>query len=150
MSDRISATPRGPSYSHCINVFSKDALCSIIISQRLLGTREVAVFHHTDCGVVTFNTPQLRDIVKNASPGVDDIDNIDFLEFSDIDGAVHADVEFLKKNPLVLPETIVTGWVYEVETGRVRVPEELREAPSTDKLDDIRSGRWLSWNHCRQ
>ena len=44
---------------------AKDALRSIIISQRLLGTREIAVFHHTDCGMVKFTTPQLRDILKD-------------------------------------------------------------------------------------
>ncbi|KAI0651532.1 carbonic anhydrase [Trametes meyenii] len=103
---------------------AKDALRSIIISQRLLGTREVAVFHHTGCGMLTFDTPQLRSIVKEGSPGdaavAKAVDNIDFLEFSALEDSVKEDVKFLQESPLVLPQTKVTGWVYEVETGKIR------------------------------
>ncbi|KAI0803116.1 carbonic anhydrase [Irpex lacteus] len=102
---------------------AKDALRSIIISQRLLGTREIAVFHHTDCGMLTFTTPELREIVKSSTDdpsAAEAIDKIDFLEFPELEQSVKEDVKYLKESPLVLPETIVTGWVYEVGTGRVR------------------------------
>jgi len=102
---------------------AKDALRSIIISQRLLGTREIAVIHHTSCGMVTFSTPQLRTLVKDSDPqntALKTVDQIDFLEFGDLEQSVKEDVKFLKENPLVLPETKITGWVYEVETGKVR------------------------------
>ena len=102
---------------------SKDALRSIIISQRLLGTREIAVFHHTDCGMLTFNTPQLRQIVKESDPNNEKlkvVDQIDFLEFPELEQSVIDDVQYLQENPLVLPETIITGWVYEVGSGKVR------------------------------
>ncbi|KAA1477005.1 carbonic anhydrase [Dentipellis sp. KUC8613] len=103
---------------------ASDALRSIVISQRLLGTREIALFHHTDCGMLTFNTPQLRTIVKDAAPGDSDIaarvDDIHFHEFSNVDEAVKKDVEWLKAHPLVLKDIPITGWVYEVETGKVR------------------------------
>ncbi|KIP06932.1 hypothetical protein PHLGIDRAFT_24325 [Phlebiopsis gigantea 11061_1 CR5-6] len=102
---------------------AKDALRSIIISQRLLGTREIAVFHHTDCGMITFTTPQLRKIVKDSDPNDEKlkvVDDIDFLEFGELEQSVKEDVKFLKENPLVLSETVVTGWVYEVGTGKVR------------------------------
>ncbi|KAI0095282.1 carbonic anhydrase [Irpex rosettiformis] len=102
---------------------AKDALRSIIISQRLLGTREIAVFHHTDCGMLTFTTPELRTIVKSSTddPSVAQaVDKIEFLEFSELEQSVKEDVKYLKENPLVLPETEVTGWVYEVGTGKVR------------------------------
>ena len=101
---------------------SKEALRSIIISQRLLGTREIAVFHHTDCGMLTFNTPQLRQIVKDSDPGNESlkaVDQIDFLEFPELEQSVKDDVNYLKESPLVLPETTVSGWVYEVGTGKV-------------------------------
>ncbi|KZP32281.1 carbonic anhydrase [Athelia psychrophila] len=102
---------------------AKDALRSIVISQRLLGTREVAVFHHTNCGMLTFSTDQLRGIVKDAAPGdaavAKQVDEIEFLEFSDIHAAVKSDVEFLKASPLVLKETEITGWTYDVETGKI-------------------------------
>ncbi|GJE85917.1 carbonic anhydrase [Phanerochaete sordida] len=102
---------------------AKDALRSIIISQRLLGTREIAVFHHTDCGMLTFNTPQLRKLVKDSDPdnaALKAVDDIDFLEFSELEQSVREDVQYLKESPLVLPETLVTGWVYEVGTGKIR------------------------------
>ncbi|KAL1952220.1 hypothetical protein VTO73DRAFT_1369 [Trametes versicolor] len=104
---------------------AKEALRSVIISQRLLGTREIAIFHHTGCGMVTFDTPQLRDIVKESSPGDAElaraVDDIDFLEFKHLEESVKEDVRFLQENPLVLPGTKVTGWVYEVETGKIRL-----------------------------
>lgn len=106
------------------NHSSKEALRSVVISQRLLGTREIAIFHHTGCGMVTFDTPQLRDIVKESAPGDAElahaVDDIDFLEFKHLEESVKEDVRFLQENPLVLPGTKVTGWVYEVETGKVR------------------------------
>lgn len=105
--------------------YSKDALRSIIISQRLLGTREISVFHHTDCGMVTFSTPELRQVVKDAAPGdvavAESVDQIDFHEFATVEDAVKSDVEWLKNNPLVLKDTVVTGWVYDVYTGKVSV-----------------------------
>ncbi|KIM85456.1 hypothetical protein PILCRDRAFT_5756 [Piloderma croceum F 1598] len=103
---------------------AKDALRSIIISQRLLGTREIAVFHHTGCGMLTFSSNDLRSIVKEANPGnatvASQVDSIDFLEFGHLEDSVKADVGFLHESPLVLKETHVTGWVYEVETGKIR------------------------------
>ncbi|EJF66406.1 carbonic anhydrase [Dichomitus squalens LYAD-421 SS1] len=100
---------------------AKEALRSIIISQRLLGTREIAVFHHTGCGMLTFSTPQLRALVKESDPANDAlkaVDAIDFLEFQGLEESVKVDVKFLEENPLVLPGTKITGWVYEVETGK--------------------------------
>ncbi|KAH8100491.1 carbonic anhydrase [Cristinia sonorae] len=102
---------------------AKDALRSVIISQRLLGTREIAVFHHTGCGMLTFSSPQLQKIVKDSdptNPALQAVDHIDFLEFGDLEQSVKDDVTFLKESPLVLPETVVTGWVYDVETGKIR------------------------------
>ncbi|KAG5353474.1 hypothetical protein C0989_006632, partial [Termitomyces sp. Mn162] len=102
--------------------FIVDAIRSIIISQRLLGTREIAIFHHTGCGMLTFTTDHLRRIVKEADPGntaiAQAVDQIHFLEFSDLEKSVKDDVEFLKEHPLVLKDTIVTGWIYHVETGK--------------------------------
>ncbi|KAI0706060.1 carbonic anhydrase [Cytidiella melzeri] len=101
---------------------AKDALRSIIISQRLLGTREIAVFHHTDCGMLTFTTPQLRDIVKSSTDDLSvaqAVDNIDFLEFPELHQSVKDDVKYLKENPIILPETEITGWVYDVGTGKI-------------------------------
>ena len=107
----------------------KDSVRSLVISQRLLGTREIAVFHHTDCGMQTFTTPQLREKLKASAEegGTEKVaaaaDAIQFLEFSDLDRSVKEEVEFVKAHPLILKETEVTGWVYHVESGKVRCVE---------------------------
>ncbi|KAJ7682294.1 carbonic anhydrase [Mycena polygramma] len=102
---------------------AKDALRSLIISQRLLGTREIAVFHHTDCGMLTFATEQLRSIVKDSAKGnatvAARVDAIDFLEFKNVEESVKEDVAWLKSEPLLLPGTPVTGWIYDVKSGNV-------------------------------
>ncbi|ESK91243.1 carbonic [Moniliophthora roreri MCA 2997] len=101
---------------------AKDALRSIIISQRLLGTREIALFHHTDCGMLTFSTDQLRDIVKKdlgVDPSKTEIDRINFLEFGNLEENVKEDVKWLQDHPLVLKDTKVTGWIFRVEDGKV-------------------------------
>ncbi len=75
--------------------------------------------------MLTFTTPELREIVKSSTDdpsAAEAIDKIDFLEFSELEQSVKEDVKYLKESPLVLPETIVTGWVYEVGTGRVSTP----------------------------
>jgi carbonic anhydrase len=71
--------------------------------------------------MVTFSTQHLRDLVKKSPATSDDVDKIDFLEFSDAEAAVKSDVQWLKEEPLVLPETTISGWIYEVETGKVRM-----------------------------
>ena len=73
--------------------------------------------------MLTFSTPQLRALVKDADPGnaaLKAVDEIDFLEFQGLEESVRADVRFLEEHPLVFPGTKVTGWVYEVDTGKVR------------------------------
>ena len=71
----------------------------------------------------TFSTNDLRSAVKNAHPGdanvAREVDAIDFLEFPELESSVKNDVKFLQESPLVLKETTITGWVYEIETGKV-------------------------------
>ncbi|KAF7320187.1 Carbonic anhydrase [Mycena kentingensis (nom. inval.)] len=100
---------------------AKDAIRSLVISQRLLGTREIAVYHHTGCGMVTFRGPDLKQLVKWSRPGdaacASQVDKIDFLEFVDLEQSVKDDVQFLKTSPLILEGTKVTGWIHDIETG---------------------------------
>ncbi|KDQ30447.1 hypothetical protein PLEOSDRAFT_1111315 [Pleurotus ostreatus PC15] len=102
---------------------ARDALRSLIISQRLLGTREIAVYHHTGCGLVTMTTPGLQKLVKDADPtnaeAGKQIDNIDFLEYGpDLEKSVRDDVQFLQNSPLILKGTKITGWIWDVETEK--------------------------------
>jgi carbonic anhydrase len=97
---------------------ARDALRSLIISQRLLGTREVAVIHHTDCGMLTFNNRDLRQKVREDLG--QDTGEFDFLPFQDLDESVREDIEFLQATQLLDPETLIRGFVYDVRTGRLR------------------------------
>ena len=96
---------------------AEDALRSLVISQRLLGTQEVLVVHHTDCGMLTFDNPTLYGICQ-ADLGADASD-IDFLPFGDLEQSVREDVELIRSSPLIAKDTPVTGFVYDVKTGKI-------------------------------
>jgi carbonic anhydrase len=74
--------------------------------------------------MLTFTNEHLRDKVKSEAPGNDAVaravDNIDFLPFPQLEESVKADVNFLKENPLILEGTTLTGWIYDVTTGKVK------------------------------
>jgi carbonic anhydrase len=96
---------------------TRDALRSLVISQRLLGTNEIAVIHHTDCGMLTFTNPQLHAKVKQDLGA--DSSEIDFLPFSDVEESVREDVNFLVSSPLIAGDVLIRGFVYDVRTGRL-------------------------------
>jgi carbonic anhydrase len=96
---------------------ARDALRSLVISQRLLGTRAVAVVHHTDCGMLTFTNPVLHAKVKQ-DLGTD-ASGIDFLPFSSVEQSVQEDVALLESSPLLDPATVIRGFIYDVRTGLV-------------------------------
>ncbi|MGH7497484.1 MAG: beta-class carbonic anhydrase [Gemmatimonadales bacterium] len=97
---------------------ARDALRSLVISQRLLGTKEIAVIHHTDCGMLTFNNRSLRDKVQ--SDLGQDTGEFDFLPFTDLDESIREDIEFLLATQLLNPDTLIRGFVYDVRDGRLR------------------------------
>lgn len=93
-----------------------DAIRSLVISQQLLGTREIAVVHHTDCGMLTFTDQQLRDKLK-ADLAQDT--NLEFYSFTDLAESVRADVAYIKACPLLLQGVPVRGFIYDVKTGKI-------------------------------
>jgi len=96
---------------------SDDAIRSLAISQQLLGTNEVVVIHHTDCGMLTFSNEDLRKKLKlelNA-----DAEHIDFLPFKDLEQSVREDVATIKNSPLLLKNIEVSGFIYDVKSGRL-------------------------------
>ncbi|CAH2355752.1 putative carbonic anhydrase [[Candida] railenensis] len=104
---------------------ASDALRSVIISQKLLGTREIVIVHHTDCGMLTFTDKDIRDIIKkegedssNPANYAAAADTIAFLPFSNLKQSVIDDIEFLKSSPLVL-DVPISGYIYDVKTGRI-------------------------------
>ncbi|HEU4324033.1 MAG TPA: carbonic anhydrase [Roseiflexaceae bacterium] len=97
---------------------SEDAIRSVVISQRLLGTREIVVIHHTDCGMVTFTNEQLSARIK-AELGVD-TNGFDFLPFPDLEQSVRDDVATLRASPLIPRDIPISGAIYDVTNGALR------------------------------
>jgi carbonic anhydrase len=96
---------------------SDDAVRSVVISQALLGTTEVLVIGHTDCGMVTFTNDQLREQLRDAR-GVD-AEHLDFQPFPDASARVQSSVRRLRETPLLPDDYGVRGFVYDVATGRL-------------------------------
>jgi carbonic anhydrase len=99
---------------------ARDAFRSLVISQQLLGTTEVLVVKHTGCGMLTFDNAAAKEIVKKkGDEAAKEVEDLDFLPFPDLEQAVKEDVEWLKAKKIEKGVKI-TGWVYEVETGKAR------------------------------
>jgi carbonic anhydrase len=105
---------------------AREALRSLIISQQLLGTREIAVIHHTECGSLNFSNRDLYAKLKQDLGA--DASGIDFLPFRDLEESVREDVAYLLSSPLIAPDAIVRGFIYDVHTGRLK---EVRFAAAT-------------------
>lgn len=97
---------------------SQDAIRSLAISQQLLGTREVVVIHHTDCGMLTFTNRDLASKFQQEL-GVD-VGNMDFLPFRDLEQSVRDDVETLRASALIPSDVTISGAIYDVRTGELR------------------------------
>ena len=96
---------------------SEDAIRSLVSSEQLLGTTSVVVIHHTDCGMLTFSNTDLRTKLKQELQA--EADHLDFLPFSDLEQSVRDDVATLKASPLI-PDTVeISGFIYDVKTGKL-------------------------------
>src|SRR6266853_720008 len=96
---------------------SEDALRSLTISEQLLGTNEVVVIHHTDCGMLTFSNEDLRNKLKQELNA--DAEHIDFLPFKDLEQSVRDDVVTIKNSPFIPKNIEVSGFIYDVRSGRL-------------------------------
>jgi carbonic anhydrase len=98
-------------------VVTDDVIRSLLISQRLLGTREIVLIHHTDCGMLTFHD----DDVKAAVQSDTGIKPPFALEaFGDLDTDVRQSIARIKASPFVPNKSSVRGFVYDVSTGKLR------------------------------
>lgn len=95
-----------------------DALRSLAISQRLLGTREVAIVHHTECGMMTFTDDDMRQRLREEAGMV--ADHLAFLPFKDLEESIRDDLRLYRMSPLVRQDVVVRGFVYDVATGLLR------------------------------
>ncbi|MBI2708605.1 MAG: carbonic anhydrase [Actinobacteria bacterium] len=98
-------------------VVTDDAIRSIVISQRFLGTTEIMLVHHTDCGMLTFRDDDLRARIE-AETGVRP--PFTFEAFPDVDADVRQSMARIKASPFVPHRDAIRGFVYEIETGRLR------------------------------
>jgi carbonic anhydrase len=121
---------------------SDDAIRSLVISYKLLGTREWFVIHHTDCGMELVTNEIMGDLLAQsletaefgpegfhdvgAGPGSPAGKEIDWLTISDREQSVVDDVSRIRAHPLVPGWILVYGYVYDVKTGRLsEVPEAI-------------------------
>jgi carbonic anhydrase len=98
-------------------VASDDALRSLAISQHLLGTEEIVLLHHTDCGMLKFTD---EDFAKKMEAETGVRPEWRTLSFTDLDEAVRKTLERIRESPFIPRTDKVRGFVYEVETGRLR------------------------------
>lgn len=120
---------------------SDDAIRSLVISYKLLGTREWFVVHHSDCGMETFTDEVMRGLLANSletasigadgwrdtgsGPGSRDGDFIDWLTIKNQVQSVCDDVQRIRNHPLVPPDIPVYGYIFDVKSGRL---QEVKEA----------------------
>jgi carbonic anhydrase len=98
-------------------VVSDDVIRSLAISQRLLGTEEIVLIHHTDCGMLTFTDDEFKASIEKDT-GIRPEWAAE--AFADLDGDVRQSIARIKASPFVPKKDAIRGFVYEVESGRLR------------------------------
>lgn len=124
---------------------SDDAIRSLVISWKLLGTREIFVIHHTHCGMTSFTNETMADLLAESlgpavkdlngwrntaggSPGSSAGDTVDWMPFEDDKQALLDDVKRIRNHPLIPGWIPVYGYIYDVETGLIHALPEAMEA----------------------
>ena len=124
---------------------SDDAIRSLVISYKLLGTREWFVIHHTNCGMEFFTNEVIRGLLANSletaaltdkgfqdvgpGPGSRAGEFIEWLTIRDQEQSVRDDVQRIREHPLVPKKIAIYGYVYDVKSGRLlEVPQAKRPA----------------------
>ena len=107
----------GGNFAIACGVITDDEIRSLAISQRLLGTEEIMLIHHTDCGMLTFSDDEFRRLVQQDC-GI----KPDWAPeaFDDLEEDVRQSVARIKASPFIPRKDQIRGFVYEVETGRLR------------------------------
>ena len=102
-------------------VVTDDVIRSLAISQRLLGTTEIVLIHHTGCGMLTFHDDDVKAQIE-ADTGIRP--SFALEAFGDLDANVRQSIARIKASPFVPNKNSIRGFVYEVETGRLREVKE--------------------------
>jgi carbonic anhydrase len=124
---------------------SDDAIRSLVISHKLLGTQEWFVIHHTNCGMEFFTNDVMRGLLAHSletaaltdkgfqdvgkGPGSRAGEYIEWLTIRDQEQSVRDDVQRIREHPLVPKNVAIFGYIYDVKSGRlIEVPEAKRPA----------------------
>ena len=99
-------------------IVTEDALRSLVISQQLLGTNEVVIINHTDCGMLTFKDEDLRAKLL-AQTGTATIAPAHFHAFTDTEENVRQQIQKVSSHPWIPKNITVRGFIYDVKTGRL-------------------------------
>lgn len=122
---------------------SDDAIRSLVISYKLLGTKEWFVIHHTDCGMELFDNEIMGNLLSgslktasvdasgwhdsNAGGGTSDGKYVNWLTFKDNAESVVEDVQRIRNNPMVPKDIPIYGYIYDCKTGRLNEVSEATE-----------------------
>lgn len=126
---------------------SDDAIRSLVISYKLLGTREWFVIHHTECGMELFTDEVMRGLLRGSlktaavdasgwhdhgpGPGSDEGDYVDWLTIRNQADSVTEDVRRIRNHPLVPKDIPIYGFIYDVKTGRLNEVKAAMEIGKT-------------------
>jgi carbonic anhydrase len=98
-------------------VVTEDAIRSLAISQRLLGTKEIIIIRHTDCGMLTFSDDELKAQIERET-GIRP--SFALESFTDLDADMRQSMARIAASPFLPAKSSVRGFVYDVKTGRLR------------------------------
>jgi carbonic anhydrase len=119
--DVFAALGLRPGDAHVIRnaggAVTEDVIRSLVVSQRLLGTREIAVIHHSDCGMQKFRDDDLKARIQ-AEVGIRPPFALE--AFADLDDDVRQSLARVRASPFLMHTGAVRGFVYEVHSGRLR------------------------------
>ena len=97
-------------------VITEDVIRSLTVSQRLLGTEEVMLIHHTNCGIHNLKGSEFKDAIEKET-GIRP--SFAFKTFGNAEKDVRNSIKILKSNPFLIHKDQIRGFVYDVRTGRL-------------------------------
>ena len=99
-------------------VIDDDAVRSLVLSTRLLGTREIMIINHTDCGMLRFTDSEFEERLRKET-GKAQIAPARFYSFTDAEANTKEQIQKARSHPWISPEVPVRGFVYDINTGRL-------------------------------